>query len=94
VVGVVLPAKGDVSVVHRQQPVIGDGHAMRVASQVLQDMFRPSEECLRIDDPVLPEESAEESGECFLVCQRLVLPVEGELVVTRFPRMRFAQNAL
>ena len=87
VMGVVLPAKGDVIVVHRQQSVIGDGYAMRVASQILQDVFRPSERCLGVDDPVLPEESAEECGECFCVCQRLALSVEGEL----FPVKRLFQ---
>ena len=60
VMSVVLPAEGDVTVVHRQQSVVGDGHAMRVAGQILQDMFRPSERCFGVDDPVLPEESAED----------------------------------
>ena len=87
VVGVVLPAKGDVSIVHRQQSVIGDGHAVRVASQILQDVFRSSERCLGVDDPVLPEESAEECGECFFVCQLPALSVESEL----FPVKRLFQ---
>ena len=87
VMSVVLPAKGDVFVVQRQQSVVGDGHAMRVAGQILQDMFRPSERCLGVDDPILPEESAEECGECFFVCQLPALSVENEL----FPVKRLFQ---
>ena len=85
VMSIVLPAEGDVSVIHRQQPVIGDGHAVRVAGQILQDVFRSSERCLGVDDPVLPEESAEERRECFFVCQLAALPVEGELVPAKRP---------
>lgn len=80
VLGVVLPAKGDMIVVHRQQAVIGDGYAMRIASQILQDVFRSSERRLGVDDPVPPEESAEKCGEYFFVCQRVALSVAGELV--------------
>jgi hypothetical protein len=35
VMGVVFPSECDATLVHRQQSVIGDGHAMGVASQVL-----------------------------------------------------------
>ena len=53
---------------------------MRVAGQILQDVFRPSEGCFGVYDPVLPEESAEERRECFFVCQLPALPVERELL--------------
>ena len=85
VMSVVLPAEGYVIVVYRQQSVVGDGHTVRVASQILQDVFRSSERCLGVDDPVLPEESAEERRECFFVCQLAALPVEGELVPAKRP---------
>jgi len=78
--GVVLPAKGDVLVIHRQQSVIRDGHAMRVAGQILKHMLRPPKGRLGVHDPLLPEESVQESGKRLFVCQRLTVPVERKLV--------------
>ena len=76
---VVLPSEGDVVVVHRQEAMIGDRHAMGVAGQVLQHVFRPAEGCLGVDHPVLPKQRAQERGECLLVRQRLALAVESQV---------------
>ena len=53
VVGVVLVAEGHPAVVELHQPVIADGHAMRVAGQVLQHLLRSAERRLGVDHPVL-----------------------------------------
>ena len=52
VVRVVLPAKGDLGVGDREQAMVGDGHAMGVAGQVVKDVFGSAKGRLGIDDPV------------------------------------------
>ena len=49
---VVLPAEGDAALVHREQPAVGDGHAVRVARQVGQHRLRPGERPLGVDHPL------------------------------------------
>ena len=41
--GIILPTEGDLIALHGDQPVIGDGHAMRVASQVVEHMLWSAE---------------------------------------------------
>src|ERR1035437_1689671 len=48
-VGVVLPAEGDFAVLKAQQPVIGNRHAMGIASQIMQHVFGTAERLLGID---------------------------------------------
>jgi hypothetical protein len=40
-VGIVSPAKGDLIVLEGHEPMVGDGDAMGVASQVVENMFGP-----------------------------------------------------
>ena len=47
--------------------MVGDGDAMRIASQIMQHMFEAAEGRLGINDPVLPVERAQEGGEALLV---------------------------
>ena len=45
--------KGDFAIGHGLDAVIGNGHPMRVAGQIVQDMLRPPEGPFGIDHPVL-----------------------------------------
>jgi hypothetical protein len=49
---VVLVAEGHHLVVHVQESVVGDGDAVGVAGEVLEDILRPLEGRLGIDDPL------------------------------------------
>jgi hypothetical protein len=49
---VVLPAKGDFALFQRDQSLVGDGHAMRIAGEVLQDMLRRPQGLFGIDHPL------------------------------------------
>jgi len=80
VMGVVLPAKGDLIAVHRKEAVIRDRHAMGVAGQILQDVLGSAKGPLRINNPFFPEERAQERCECLLVRERLTFPEEGKLI--------------
>jgi hypothetical protein len=48
---VVLSAEGDSIVVEGDEAMVGDGNAVRVASQIVEDMFCPTERRLGVDDP-------------------------------------------
>ena len=50
---VVLPAEHNPIISEADQPVIGDGHAVRVAGQILQDVLRSTEGRLGVDNPVV-----------------------------------------
>jgi hypothetical protein len=50
-VSVILPAESDLAVVKVHDPVVGNGDAVRVAGQIVKDMFRPSERSFGIDKP-------------------------------------------
>ena len=62
-VPVVLPLKGDAAVSDVEDPMIRDGHAVRVAREVLQHMRGAAEGWLGVDDPVVPKESSQEGAE-------------------------------
>jgi len=49
---IVLPAEGDATIVGGDQPLVGDGDAMGVASHVPQDWLWPGERLLGVNDPL------------------------------------------
>src|SRR3981189_2342300 len=51
-VPVILPAEPDLAVVHGQQPVVGDGDTVGVASYIVEDLGWPGERPLRVDHPL------------------------------------------
>jgi hypothetical protein len=48
---IILPAEGDLAVFHSQQALVGNGHAMGIAGEVLDDVLRSAEGSLGVDDP-------------------------------------------
>ena len=50
---IVLPAEGDALVFESHQAMAGDGDAMGIAGQVVENMFSTAEGRLGVDDPVL-----------------------------------------
>ena len=62
-VGIVLPTEGDALVFESHQAMVGDGDAMGVAGQIVENMVGTAEGRLGIDDPVLLAELPEEVAE-------------------------------
>jgi hypothetical protein len=62
-VGIVLPTERDAMVFEGHQALVGDGDAMGVAGQVVENMVGTTEGRLGIDDPVLVAEFPEEVAE-------------------------------
>jgi hypothetical protein len=58
VVPIVLPAEADRAICDVEQSIVGDGNAVRIASDVLHDLLRSGERRLGIDHPLgLPHRS-------------------------------------
>ncbi len=51
--GVILPTKGDLTVLERNEPLIGDSDAMGVSSEVLEHLLGTAEGRFRVDNPFL-----------------------------------------
>jgi hypothetical protein len=62
-VGIVSPAKGDAIVLKGHETMVGDGDAMGIAGQVVENLFRAAEGWLGVDHPVFLTELPEEVGE-------------------------------
>jgi hypothetical protein len=63
-VGIVSPAEGDAIIFKGHEAMVGDGDAMGVAGQVVENVFGTAEGWLGVDDPVLLAELPEEVAEC------------------------------
>ena len=58
-VGIISPAEGDAIVLEGHEAMAGNGDAMRVARQVVENMFGAAEGWLGVDHPVLLAELPE-----------------------------------
>ena len=56
---IVFPAKRDPIILERHQSMVGDGDAVRIAGEIVQNMLGTAEGWLGIDDPILLEELSE-----------------------------------
>jgi hypothetical protein len=79
-IGGVSPAKSDVVLVDRDQAVVGNGDAVSVAAEILQNMFGTSKGWFAVNHPLMTEEWPQESGKGLRVGQELQLSMESELV--------------
>src|SRR5271167_666905 len=70
VVSGVSPAKARLSVVKAGQPSVGDGDAVGVAGQVLQDVFGVAEGRLGVDHPLLVAQGREQGVKCMRLSER------------------------
>jgi len=63
-VGVVPPAKSNLTALEAKQTMVGDGHAMGVTGhQVVEDILGTAKRWLSVDDPVLPEQGTDQRAE-------------------------------
>jgi len=52
VVPVIPPVEADLAVVHGHQAIVGDGNAVGIAPDVVENLLRPGERPLRVDNPI------------------------------------------
>ena len=62
-VRIISPPEGDHAVLKRDEPVVGNGYAMGITRQVLQDVFGSAESSFRVHDPFLTEKLPQEFAE-------------------------------
>jgi hypothetical protein len=76
--GIVFPAERDLAVLEGEQARVGDGDAMGVAGQVMEDVFGSAEGWLGVNDPVLPERGTAQSTKSLRILKGFLVPVESE----------------
>ena len=83
VVSGIAPAKSDLFICERGEPMVGDRHAMGVTAQIMEDMLWSSERTFRVDHPVLPEQFSEPRRESLCLSEERQLSMESELAVAK-----------
>jgi hypothetical protein len=78
VIRIILPAEPDLRIGDGENPMVGDGDAMRIASQVLQNVVWTAKRRLRIHDPILLKQGSQEPAEVAFIRQRQTLTEERE----------------
>jgi hypothetical protein len=68
---IVLPAEGNLVMLEGHETMVGNGHPMGVAGEIAQHMMGTAEGWFGIDDPVLPEQGAQEGAEGLLIFEGL-----------------------
>lgn len=74
----VAPAERDLTIFESNEPVIGDGDAMRVAAEIRQDMFGPAKGTFGVNDPVTLIGATQERAEELGLSQRFQLPMKAQ----------------
>ena len=75
----ILPPERDLAVVETDEPMVGDGDAVGVARQIVEDMFRPAKGTLRVDDPIDMVQRSDKGAESFRVIERCKITEELQL---------------
>ena len=78
--GGVAPAKGNLVLIERDQAVVGNGDAMGIAAEVLENMFGTSKGRFAVDDPLMTEQRPEECGKRLGGSQGLQFSMKRQLV--------------
>ena len=78
-VAVILPTEADATVFDLQQAVVGDGSAMGVASEIVEDLGGAAEGLLGVDDPAAVGGGAQPAAEGLRVGEAGEIAQEGKL---------------
>jgi hypothetical protein len=93
-VGIVSPAEWHAIVLEGHESMVGDGDAMGIARQVVENVLGAAEGWLDVNDPVLLAELLEEAAECAQGGKLLEWVVELESVlVIQFTEFRAELSA-
>src|SRR5258707_2172861 len=83
VVSRIAPAENDLAIAEGDQAVVGDGHAMSVAAQIVHHMFGATEGTFQVHHPILSIKGPQPSGEGLRLRQKLQVSVEVELAILK-----------
>ncbi len=89
----VSPTECDLVIGQGNEAVVGDGHSMGIAAEVMENVLRATEGPFAIDAPILAEQLPEEAGESFRLSQRQEVAVETELAIRELVLQSFDKLA-
>lgn len=82
---VIPPAESDVIAIECNQSVIGDRNAVRIASEVANNLLGSAECWLRVDNPILPEQGSQECRKRLWFAEMLDCPGEHQTFPPKSP---------
>ena len=77
----ITPAKSDLAIGEGDQAMVGDGHAMSVAAQIVQHICGATEGTFQVHHPVLSIEWPQPGGEDLGLRKKLQVSLEVELAI-------------
>ena len=80
VVCVIFPSEDHLRFVNRENAVVGNGHAVRIASQIMQYVLGSAERWLGVNDPIFLKQGVQECRKGILVGQRQAFSVKRQLL--------------
>jgi hypothetical protein len=80
-VSVVFPTERHLAILEGNQAMVGDGDAMGVTGQVVQNIFGPAEGRLGVNDPVVTKQGAEQRTELLWILEDFLVPVKSEFAL-------------
>jgi hypothetical protein len=83
VVSRITPAKSDLAIGEGDQAMVGDGHTMSVAAQIVQHIFGATEGTFQVDHPVLPVQWPQPGGEDLGLSEEFQISLEAELAILK-----------
>src|SRR6267378_381951 len=83
VVSRIAPAESDLAIAEGDQAVVGDGHAMSVAAEIVHHVLGATEGTFQVHHPILSMEGPQPSGEGLRLRQKLQVSVEVELAILK-----------
>ena len=75
----VSPGKSNFSILKRDQAMVGNGHSMRVAAEILENLLRPAERAFTVNYPIVAVEVTDEGMKGLRIRKMLQFSVKTDL---------------
>ena len=79
----VSPGERNFSVLERDQAMVGNGHSMSVATEILENLHRPAEWAFAVNDPMVAVEIANEGMKRLRIGKVLQLSVKADFPLSK-----------
>ena len=74
----ISPAEGNISILKRDQAMVGNGHSMGIAAEISKNIFRTAKWRFAVNHPVVAEELADEGLKSLRVRKMLQFAVKAD----------------
>jgi hypothetical protein len=79
----ITPAKSDLAVGEGDQAMVGDGHTMSVAAEIMQHIFGATEGTFQVDHPVLSKQRPQLGGKDLGLSEEFQISLEAKPTVLK-----------